>query len=75
MHALSGTLRDANLRSEREKGGMLPDMQGDLTTTGLLIVMSQLRTHVKAIEQTGWLRRLTSLLYRAIRRRGSVAPL
>jgi hypothetical protein len=28
MHALNGTLRDANLRSEREKGGLLPDTQG-----------------------------------------------
>jgi hypothetical protein len=27
-HALSGTLRDANLRREREKGGLLPDTQG-----------------------------------------------
>jgi hypothetical protein len=28
MHALSGTLRDANVPSERETGGMLPDTQG-----------------------------------------------
>jgi hypothetical protein len=28
MHALSGTLRDANLCSELEKGGLLPDTQG-----------------------------------------------
>jgi hypothetical protein len=28
MHALSGTLRDANSCSEREKGGLLPDTQG-----------------------------------------------
>jgi hypothetical protein len=28
MHALSGALRDANLRSEREKCGLLPDTQG-----------------------------------------------
>jgi hypothetical protein len=33
IHALSGTLRDANLHSEREKGGLLPDTQGGLTTT------------------------------------------
>jgi hypothetical protein len=25
MHALSGALRDAKLRSEREKGGLFPD--------------------------------------------------
>jgi hypothetical protein len=36
MHALSGTLHDANLRSEREKGGLFPDTKrGHLTTTGL----------------------------------------
>jgi hypothetical protein len=28
MHALSGALRDANLRSENEKCGLFPDMQG-----------------------------------------------
>jgi hypothetical protein len=28
MQAHSGTLRDANLRSEREKDGLFPDMQG-----------------------------------------------
>jgi hypothetical protein len=28
IHAISGTVRDANLRSEREDGGLLPDMQG-----------------------------------------------
>jgi hypothetical protein len=53
--------------------GCCQTRKGDLTTTDLLIFMSHLRTHVKAMEQTGWLRRLTSLLYRAIRRRGSVA--
>jgi hypothetical protein len=28
MHPLSGSLRDANFRSEREKCGLLPDTQG-----------------------------------------------
>jgi hypothetical protein len=28
MHSLSGTLRNANLRIEGEKGGLLPDTQG-----------------------------------------------
>jgi hypothetical protein len=41
----------------------------------LLVSMLHLQPHVKALEQTGWRRRLTSLFYRALRRHGSVAPL
>jgi hypothetical protein len=41
--------------------------------TVLLLFISHLRTQVKATELTGWLRRLTSLFYRAMRRRGSVS--
>jgi hypothetical protein len=47
--------------------------KGGPTTTVLLISMLHLQTHVKALELTGWRRRLMSLLYRALRRRGSIA--
>jgi hypothetical protein len=47
--------------------------KGGPTTTVLLIFMLHLQTHVKAPELTGWRRRLMSLLYRALLRRGSIA--
>jgi hypothetical protein len=47
--------------------------KGGPTTTVQLISMLHHLTHVKALELTGWRRRLMSLLCRALRRRGSVA--
>jgi hypothetical protein len=47
--------------------------KGGPTTTVLLISMLHHVTHVKALELTGWRRRLMSLLSRVLRRRGSVA--
>jgi hypothetical protein len=49
--------------------------KGGPTTIGLLISMLHHRTHVNALEQNGWPRRLTSQLDHALRRRGSVAAL